>query len=86
MTQPPNKDSHPRKATGRVRSAQLTEPPPTGPPTGPPTDPPTDPPPTPPTAVDVVLARFLAIREALRGPAANDPNRNQKLWVIPGFQ
>ena len=40
----------------------------------------------PPSPVDVVLTRFLAIREALRGPAANDPNRDQKLWVIPGFQ
>jgi hypothetical protein len=36
--------------------------------------------------VDLVLQRFLAIREALRGPAANDPNRDDKLWVIPGVQ
>ena len=80
MTQPSNKDRQPGKVAGRARSV---------PPAGPvPNNPPTDPglPDPAPTSIDQVLARFLAIREALRGPAANDPDRNRKLWVIPGVQ
>lgn len=43
------------------------------------TDPPTD---TQPAAVDPVQL-FRDIREALRGPASDDRDRDQKLWVIP---
>jgi hypothetical protein len=37
------------------------------------------------TPAEEALALFLRIREELRGPDENDPDRNKKLWVIPGF-